>query len=155
MHHPGVTELLELFFVGLLAGFEVAVHYGIGALPSTLTESAQIILRQAMVRRLRVLAPVLFVPSLLLAILIAVNERSKPQSWLRYVAVSMLFVWTIIRIARTVPVNSATLEWNPEAPPRDWRSLVQRTERFHVVAAWAVIIAFLSSLASSFNSWYR
>jgi hypothetical protein len=155
MHHHGAIELLGIFFVGLLAGFEVAVHYGIGASPSALTESAQIILRQAMVRRLRVLAPALFVPSLLLAIMIAVNERNEPQSWLRYVAVSMLLVWTIIRIVRTVPVNMATLEWNPEIPPSEWRSLVQRTERFHVVAAWAAVIAFLCSLASSFSSWYR
>jgi hypothetical protein len=155
MHHLGVTELLELFVVGLLAGFEVAVHYGIGVPPSALTESAQIILRQALVRRLRVLAPVLFVPSLVLAIMIAVNERNEPQSWLRYIAVSMLLVWMIIRIARTVPVNSATLEWNPEAPPRDWRSLVQRTEQFHVVAAWAAVVAFLTSLASGFSFWSR
>lgn len=155
MHPLGVTELFELFFTGLLAGFEVAVHYGLGAPPPALTESAQIILRQAMVRRLRVLAPALFAPSLFLAVMIAVNERNGSQSWLRYVAVSMLFVWTIIRIVRTVPVNSATLEWNPEAPPRDWRSLVQRTERFHVVAAWAAVVAFLSSLAASFSSWSR
>ncbi len=155
MYHLGVTELLELFFVGLLAGFEVAVHYGVGAPPSALTESAQIILRQVMVRRLRVLAPVLFVPSFLLAIMIAVNERNEPQPWLRYVAVGMLLVWTIIRIARTVPVNSATLEWNPEAPPRDWRSLIERSERLHVVAAWAAIVAFLCFLASSFGSWSR
>jgi hypothetical protein len=155
MHPLGVTELLELFFVGLLAGFEVAVHYGIGAPPSALTESAQIVLRQAMVRRLRVLAPALFVPSLLLAIRIAVNGRNEPQSWLRYIAVSMLLVWIIIRIVRTVPVNSATLEWNPEAPPTNWRSLVQRTERSHVVAAWAAVAAFLISLASTFSSWYR
>jgi hypothetical protein len=130
-----VTELLELFFVGLLAGFEVAVHYGIGAPSSALTESAQIMLREAMIRRLRVLPPVLFLPSLLLTGMIAVNERNEPQSWLHYVAVSMLVVWMIIRIVRTVRVNSATLEWNPEAPPREWRSLVLRTERFHVVAA--------------------
>ncbi len=155
MHPLGVIGLFELFFVGLLAGVEVAVHYGIGAPPSALTESAQIILRQAMVRRLRVLAPVLFVPSLLLATMIAVNERNEPQCWLRYVAVSMLLLWTLIRIVRTVPVNSATLEWDPEAPPTKWRALVQRTERFHVVAAWAAVVAFLSSLASSVSYWYR
>ncbi len=83
-----------------------------------------------MVRRLRVLAPVLFAPSLVLAIMIALNERNEPRSWLRYVVVSMLLVWTVIRIARTVPINSAILEWNPEAPLGDWRSLVQRTGRF-------------------------
>jgi hypothetical protein len=103
MHHFGVTELLELFFAGLLAGFEVAVHYGIGAPPTALTESAQIILRQAMVRRLRVLAPVLFLPSLLLAVMLAVNERNEPQSWLRYITVSLLLVWMIIRIVVLFP----------------------------------------------------
>jgi hypothetical protein len=85
--------------------------------------------------------------------MIAVNARNDPRSWLRYVAVSMLLVWTIICIVRTVPVNSATLEWNPEAPPREWRSLVPRTEQLHVVTAWAAVVAFLSSLAPSFSSW--
>ncbi len=154
MYPRDVTSFLELFFVGLLAGFEVAVHYGIGAPPSALTESAQIVLRQAMVRRLRVLAPALFVPSLLLAIKIAFDGRNEPQSWLRFVAVSMLLMWTIIRIVRTVPVNGATLEWNPEAPPKNWQSLIERTERFHVVAAWAAIAAFLSSLFSRFGYWF-
>jgi hypothetical protein len=155
MLKSGLAEFLGLFFVGLLAGFEVAVHYGIGAPPASLSETAQVLLRQVLVRRLRILAPALFMPSLLLTVLIALEERHEPGSFLRYVASAMLLVWAVIRIVRTIPVNSATLEWNPEAPPREWRSLVQRTERFHVVAAWAAVVAFLSSLASSFGYWHR
>ena len=149
MQYSGAVHLIELFFTGLLAGFEIAVHYGIGAPPKSLREDAQIVLRQAMVRRLRILAPILFLPSLLLTTLVSLQERYEPGARLRYVAVAALLVWGIIRIVRTVPVNSATLEWDPDAPPMNWRALVERTERFHVVATWAAVIAFLCLLATT------
>jgi hypothetical protein len=150
MPQADLTQYFELLFVGLLAGFEIAVHYGIGAPPPALPEAYQIVLRQAMVRRLRVLAPIIFLPSLLLAVMITIQKRHTAGR-LRYTVIGMLLVWIAIRIVRTVPVNSATLQWNPDAPPTNWRSLVERTERYHVVAAWAAIIAFLCSLASAFG----
>ena len=55
-----VARYCELFFVGLLAGLELAVHYAFGAPPSSLPEDAQIVLRQTMIRRLRILAPAIF-----------------------------------------------------------------------------------------------
>jgi hypothetical protein len=145
----GMAEFFEILFIGLLAGFEIGVHYGIGSPPGYLSEAAQISLRQALVRRLRILAPSLFLPAFLLAVWITVQERQAPGELLRWVAVGMLLLWIGIRIVQTVPVNSATLGWNPEAPPAGWRSLVERTERFHVVAAWAVVVAFLCSLISA------
>jgi hypothetical protein len=148
MHHADVIECFELFFLGLLAGFEVAVHYGISTPPSALPEASQIVVRQAMVRRLRILAPILFLPSLFLAVLITI-QYGRSAGRLRYTVIGMLLVWIGIRIVRTVPVNSATLEWKPNAPPAGWRALVERTERYHVVAAWAAIVAFLCSIASA------
>jgi hypothetical protein len=150
MRHNAVLQLLQLLFAGLLAGFEIAVHYGIGPPPHVLRQEAQILLRQAMVRRLRVLAPMLFLPTLLLSVVDSVRERHESGSALRYVAVAALLVWAVVRIVRTVPVNSATLEWNPEAPPSNWRAQVETTERFHVVAAWCAVIVFVCSLASTF-----
>lgn len=44
---------------------EVAVHYGLGSPLRSLNDAGQILLRQAMVLRLRILTPVLFVPALL------------------------------------------------------------------------------------------
>ena len=101
--------------------------------------------------RLRILAPAIFLPAIMLAALIAFEERHERGSWFRLVTVGMLLVWIFIRILRTVPVNSATLEWNPETPPSNWRSQIERTERFHVVAAWAAVLAFLCSLASMYE----
>ena len=150
---PGdVIQIRELLFVGLLAGLEIGVHYGIGAPPSTLPENAQILLRQAMVRRLRILAPAIFLPSLVSAVALAVLQRRAAEPGLLYLTIGMLLVWIVVRIIRTVPVNSATLEWNPEAPPKDWRSRLERTERFHVVATWAAVMAFLSSLVAAFRT---
>lgn len=148
MPHVPVAHLLWLLFAGLLAGFEVAVHYGIAAPPASFGEAEQIALRQSLIRRLRVLAPAIFLPSFLLALLIAFQERHQEGIWFRWAAVAALLVWIVIRIVRTVPVNSATLEWNPKAPPLNWQATVQKTEQLHVLAAWAAIFAFICSLVS-------
>jgi hypothetical protein len=95
--------------------------------------------------------PAIFLPAIMLAALIAFEERHERGSCFRLVTVGMLLVWIFIRILRTVPVNNATLEWNPETQPSNWRSQIERTERFHVVTAWATILAFLCSLASIYE----
>lgn len=142
---------LNLLFAGLLAGFEVAVHYGLGKPPDSLRDDAQIVLRQTLIVRLRILAPAIFLPTLVCGMAIAIRERHDGGLLLRSVALCGLFLWIVIRALRTVPVNSATLEWVPEAPPKNWRELVERTERYHVIAAWAAVITFISFLAAGLH----
>jgi hypothetical protein len=150
MTYVNMLQFLTLLFSGLLAGFEVAVHYGLGSPPRSLTENAQILLRQAMVLRLRILAPALFLPTLASAISLTVQRRHTPSIWLHIAALALFGMWIIIRVLRTVPVNSATLKWNPLNPPEGWRAQVERTERFHVLAAWAAVAAFICFLLSAF-----
>ncbi len=145
--HLSLAVLVGLTFLGLLAGAELAVHHGIGAPPAALPQQAQLLLRQAQVRRLRVLMPALFFPSFLFAVGDLAWAIHRQPLWPRCLAVAALLVWIVLRIVRTVPVNSATLEWNPEAPPADWRDRVARSERSHVVAAWATVMAFVLLLA--------
>ena len=146
----GIQPLLfaNLLFTGLLAGFEIGVHYGL-APPVALSDEAQIRLRQAMVLRLRVLAPAIFFPALGCTVALAIRDAHAPGFWLRAIAVGALVLWIVIRAVRTVPVNSTTLEWDPAAPPEGWQELIERTERFHVVAAWVAVLAFVCSLASA------
>lgn len=125
------------------------MQYGIAAPSASFGEAERIALRQVFLRRLRVLAPALFLPSFLLTLLIAFQERHEGGPWLCWAAAAALLLRVIIRIVRTVPVNSATLEWNPNAPPPNWQSSVARTEQFHVIAAWAAIFAFTCSLVSA------
>lgn len=98
-----VLRFLTLLFAGILAGFEIAVHYGLGAPPRSLTESAQILLRQAMVLRLRVLAPMLFVPTLAFGISFTVQDRHSGAGWLKGVALGSLGVWIVIRCCGLFP----------------------------------------------------
>jgi hypothetical protein len=140
-----MLELLALLFSGLLAGLELAVHYGLGALPKSLNEQAQISLRQALILRLRILAPAFFLPTLLFGTGWTIQDGHRAVL-MHSTALVLLGIWIVIRIVRTVPVNSATLAWNPEDPPLQWRELIERTERFHVVAAWAAVFAFICVL---------
>jgi hypothetical protein len=138
----------NLFFSGMLAGIETGVHYGLGAPPKALSEQAQIQLRQALVLKLRVLVPVFFVPTLASAIALTAIDGSSPGLWLRYTGLLALILWIVIRIIRTVPINSATLTWNPEAPPKDWRVQVEASERFDVLGVWASVITFVCFIAA-------
>jgi Domain of unknown function (DUF1772) len=135
----------------VVVGFEIAVHYDLGSPPQSLSENAQILLRQAIVLRLRILAPALFLPTLAFGIGLTIQERHSSDTWLHGIALGLLIVWVVIRVLKTVPVNSATLDWSPETPPAGWRKQVERTERFHVVAAWAAVAAFVCFLLSSFQ----
>ena len=143
-----LLSFANLFFAGMLAGIETAVHYGVGAPPQALSEQSQIQLRQLLILKLRVLVPIFFVPTLASAVALIVLDRSAPGLWLRYAALGALLLWIVIRVIRTVPINSATLTWNPAAPPQNWRCQVESAERFHVLGVWVSVIAFISVISA-------
>lgn len=149
MHSLDLLRFFSLLFAGTLAGFEIGVHYGMGVPPASLRQEAQILLRQVMVLRLRVLAPALFFPTLAAAVALVIHDGSGPGMWLRGLALGALGLWIVFRVVRTVPINSATLTWRPEAPPENWRDLVEKTEKAHVLAAWAAVFAFACLLAAT------
>jgi len=101
------------------------------------------------VLRLRVLAPAIFFPTLASAVALFIRDRSSPDVWLRSVALGALGLWIVFRVVRTIPVNSATLTWQPNAPPENWRELVEKTEKAHKLAAWAAVVVFASLVAAT------
>jgi hypothetical protein len=46
-----------------------------------------------------------------------------------------------------VPINEAALDWDPAAPPGNWRALVDRWEGLNSVRAWLAVGAFALLLA--------
>jgi hypothetical protein len=137
-----VVGFVNLFFAGLLAGIEFVIHYGLRAPSESLDEQAQLQLRQALVLRLRVLVPAFFLPTAVSGIAVTILDGSAPGFWLRCGAMIAMLLWVLIRVIGTVPINSATLTWQPDAPPKNWKELVSHAERFHIVGVWAVITAF-------------
>ena len=143
-----VLDFVTVFFAGILAGVEFMIHYGLLAPAETLNEQSQIQLRQALVLRLRVLVPALFVPTAVSGIAVTVLDGGAPGFWFRCVGLLAVLTWILIRVIGTVPINSATLTWQPGSPPKNWRKQVNQAERFHSVGVGATVIAFASFLAA-------
>ncbi|HKF37922.1 MAG TPA: hypothetical protein VKB35_13590 [Ktedonobacteraceae bacterium] len=137
-----VLDFVNVFFAGMLAGIEFVIHYGLHAPAEILDDQSQLQLRQALVLRLRVLVPAFFVPAAVLGIALTVLGSAAPGFGFRCAGVAALLTWIVIRVIGTVPINSATLTWQPSAPPKNWKVLVNHAERFHIVGVWAVVLAF-------------
>ena len=149
MNPATVLDFVNLFFAGILAGIEIVIHYGLRAPTEVLDEQSQIQLRQALVLRLRVLVPAFFVPTAVSGIAITVLNGAAPGLWFRCAGVLAVLTWILIRVIGTVPINSATLSWDPSAPPKDWKAQVNHAERFHIVGTWAAVIAFAFFLTAT------
>jgi hypothetical protein len=141
-------DSVSVFFAGLLAGIEFVIHYGVRAPAEVLDEQAQLQLRQALVLRLRVLVPAFFVPAAMSAIAVMVLDGAAPGLWFRVAGMLAFLIWIVIRVIGTVPINIATLTWRLSAPPKNWKALVYRAERFHDLGVWAVILAFACFLTA-------
>ena len=146
-----VLELANLLFSGLLAGAEYVVRLGLRDALNVLEERPQIELRQALVYRLRVVVPAVFVPTALTSIAVAAMEGGQAGVAFRALAIVALIAWTLTTFLGTVPINSALIEWRADAPPADWRATIARWERLDTlrfVAAAAVFAGFLLSLGA-------
>ena len=95
------------------------------------------------------LIPAFFAPTALLGIALTVLNRAAPGFRLRCAGVAAILAWIGIRIVGTVPINSATVAWEPSAPPADWKAQVAHAERFHIVGVWAAVLAFASFLGAA------
>ncbi|MFF1870632.1 DUF1772 domain-containing protein [Streptomyces sp. CB03911] len=135
-------DIVNLFFAGLLAGIEFVVRFGVRGALNVPDEYDQIRLRQALVRRLRVLVPAVYGPALLSTVAATAGGRAEPGSAFRCIALAALLVFTVVTFAGTVPINKALLEWPPGAPPLDWRGRIRRWERLDTVRALAAVTAF-------------
>jgi hypothetical protein len=142
MNSATVLDFVTLFFAGMLAGIEFVIHYGLRGPSEILDDHAQLQLRQALVMRLRVLVPAFFASTAVFGIVLTLLNGGSPGFVFRCAAVLALCLWIVIRVVGTVPINSATAEWQLSAPPKNWKALVNRAERFHSVGVWAAVLAF-------------
>ena len=143
-----ILAFVNVFFAGMLAGVEFIIHYGLRAPTEVLDDQSQLKLRQAMVLRLRVLVPAFFVPTAVSGIAATILDGFAPGFWYRCVGVLAVLIWVLIRVIGTIPINSATVEWQLSAPPKNWKELINHAERFHIVGVWAAVAAFAFFLTS-------
>jgi hypothetical protein len=137
-----IVECVSVFSAGILAGAELVLHYGLYGPTAVLDDEQQVRLRQALILRLRWLVPAFFVPTAVAGIAAAAVDGTMPGFGFRCAGVLALVIWIVVRAIGTVPINSATVSWRPDAPPTNWRTRMNEAERFHIAGAWAATAAF-------------
>jgi uncharacterized membrane protein len=143
-----VVEFVNLFLAGLLAGEEFIVRFGVRGPLAALDDKAHIEMRQALIMKLRVLVPAIFIPTLLSGLILTALDGTHPGFALRCAGVLALLIWLLVTLTGTVPINEAALRWQPETPPTNWTMLVERWERLDTVRAVAAVAAFGCFLAT-------
>ena len=137
-----VVQYIGLFLVGVLAGEELVVRYGIHPALSSLDDRAHVLARQALVRRLRVVVPIVMLPAAAFAVATLVVVTGSGLA-MRYAAVAAMAVFLLLSFLGTVPINIKVNDWQADAPPVDWKNLVRRWARIDVLRSTAATAAFL------------
>ncbi|HXB04555.1 MAG TPA: DUF1772 domain-containing protein [Candidatus Acidoferrum sp.] len=139
-----VVGVISVVFAGLLAGEEFVIRYGVRGPLASLDDQSHILFRQALIYRLRILVPAIYVLTLLSTVAVTVLDGTKAGMVFRGAAIAALAVWVAATLGGTVPINAAVLEWSASAPPATWRTQVDRWEHLNTLRTWAAVIAFIS-----------
>ncbi len=134
-----------LFFLGLLAGIEFLVMFGLRGPLKVLPPEPQIVMRQALVRRLRIVVPLVAMTAVVLSVAMAVHD----WTLLRGGGLGCVAVWMLATFFGTVPINKALLGWDAVAPPADWRAKIRQWEGLDTVRMFTALGAFGLFLAAA------
>ncbi len=133
-----------LFFLGLLAGVECLVMFGLRGPLKVLPVEPQIVMRQALVRRLRVVVPMVAMTGVVLSVAMTMREFTL---WRGY-GLGCVVTWMLATFFGTVPINKALLSWRAEAPPVNWQAKVRLWENLDTVRMLSAVAAFALFLAA-------
>lgn len=138
-----VVAVVQLVLIGLLAGEEAIVRWGVQPALRSLPDDAHVRARIALVKRLKVVVPSLMAPTVLASIALLVVAGGGPGLGWRIGGAVALLVFVLASFLGTVPINIGVNDWDPEHPPADWRHVVQRWERIDVLRSSAAVLAFV------------
>ena len=143
MNLTTVLDFVTVFFAGLLAGALFVIDYGMGpAVAAILDHQSQIQVRQALILRLRVLVPAIYVLAILLGIAITVLDGIDPGFAFRLAGLLVVLTCFLLTLMGTAPINQTIRNWQPSAPPKNWRTLISQWERLDRARTWAAVTAF-------------
>ena len=113
----------------------------------SLDEHAHVQARVALVRRLRIVVPLLMLPATAAVVAAAIFGADSPWRWASLAALTAFLAFSFLG---TVPINMKVIEWNPSSPPPDWQATVRRWERLDVLRSTAAILAFVCVTAAGY-----
>ncbi|WP_423919175.1 anthrone oxygenase family protein [Frigoribacterium sp. 2-23] len=138
-----VLLVVQLVLVGLLAGEELIVRWGIQPALRRLPDDAHVRTRIALVKSLKVVVPIVMVPAVLASVAVVVIAGADDGLGWRIAAMAALVVFALASFVGTVPINIGVNDWDAADPPADWKHVVRRWERIDVVRSSAAGLAFV------------
>ena len=143
-----IIGFINLLCVGLFAGEEFTIRYGVRAAIASLDTRPHIQIRQALIRRLRILVPAIFGLSVLSGIAVTIANGIDSGFGLRCAGLLALLTFIVVTLRGTAPINQAALTWDASAPPANWRGLIRTWEQLDDVRCWVILITFILFLAA-------
>ena len=135
--------VVQTVLLGLLAGEEFIVRWGVQPALSSLPDTAHLFARVALVKRLKMVVPALMVPTLIASVAVLVVAGTAGGLAFRVAGTVALLVFVLASFLGTVPINIGVNDWDPEHPPADWRAVVTRWERIDVLRSTAAGVSFV------------
>jgi hypothetical protein len=144
-----ILQAVGLVLAGLLAGEEFIVRWGVQPALSTLEDRAHILARLALVKRLKVVVPILMVPTVLVGIAVLATGGVGAGFGFRVAGLLALVAFVLFSFLGTVPINIMVNDWTPDAPPADWKDVVRRWQFIDVFRSSAAILAFVAFVVAA------
>ena len=126
--------------LGLLAGEELIIKYGVQPALATLPDDAHVRARIALVKRMKVVVPALILPAVAATVAHLATADNDP---LRWAGLAALVAFLLFSAFGTVPINMQVDGWDPAAPPPGWRALAERWARIDLYRSSAAVLAFV------------
>jgi hypothetical protein len=147
-----VTELINLIFVALLVGNDVAVFTVVHPALDEIPVEAAFKAERAMLLRYKTVVPILILLILASGIAVIVQEHTfSTEWWLALAGTLMIFAWQLIVIS-LYPLNVKIMEAGPDdVPPEDeWRALRRTWLARHtartVLSIGALVVFLISAI---------
>ncbi|WP_223694798.1 DUF1772 domain-containing protein [Leifsonia poae] len=138
-----IIEAVALVLAGLLAGEELIVRYGVQPALTALEDRAHILARVALVKRLKVVVPIIMVPTVLAAAATLITAGTGDGLLWRWAGMAALVAFVLFSFLGTVPINMKVNDWDADAPPADWKAVVRRWQTIDVFRSSAAIVTFV------------
>lgn len=138
-----VLVVIQLVLVGMLAGEEFVIRWGVQPALAALPDDAHVRARIALVKSLKVVVPMLMVPAVLASVAVLVVAGAGDGLGWRIAGAVALVAFVLASFLGTVPINIGVNDWDPARPPTDWKRVVVRWERIDVLRSSAAVVAFV------------
>lgn len=144
-----ILEIITLILAGTLAGEEFIVRYGIHPALSNLERDAHVLARQELIKRLRIVVPMLMLPTVGMATYWTLSSMGSDGQVFRYIAVAVYFCFLLLSFAGTVPINIAVGKWSINELPLDWEEVIKKWGFIDIFRSGAAMLGFVCLLIPS------